>query len=109
MPKLIVISGPANSGKLAKAWEIAAADPELRFLHRDQVRVLFGRLIDESHLTHVIRSVAITLLESGYGVVTAAQNLSPTDFDMWNDVAKTTGSQFEWVSTLAPAVKERKQ
>ena len=102
MPRLVVVSGPPQTAKLTKAWEIAAADPDLRFLHRDQVRVLFGRLLDEAHLTRLLGDMAASLLYQGYGVVTAGQNLAPSDRAMWADIAQATGAELEWVQT-APA------
>ena len=99
MPRLVVISGEPNTAKLARAWAIAAEDPDLRFLHRDQVRVQFGRLLTESHLTGVMGDIAAALLSRGYGVVTAAQNLAPSDREMWDRVAVETGAQMEWVRT----------
>lgn len=98
-PRLVVISGPPNTAKLARAWEIAAADPDLRFLHRDQVRVLFGRLLDEGHLTQLLGDMAASMLDNGYGVVTAGQNLAESDRNMWTEVARLTGASLEWVST----------
>lgn len=87
------------SGKIARMWEIAAADPELRILHRDQIRVLPGRLLTEGDLTGVIGDMAAALLSRGYGVVTAAQNLAPSDRQMWDEVARETGAALEWVRT----------
>lgn len=106
MPRLVVVSGPAGSGKIAKAWAAAAPDPSLRFLHRDQVRVLFGRLIDEAHLTELIGVLAERLLSQGYGVVTAAQNQSPSDAALWSSIAQRTGAALEWIST-APLPVDR--
>jgi predicted kinase len=101
VPRLVVVSGPPNSGKLARAWEIAAADPELRFLHRDQVRVLFGRLIREDHLTLMLDAMAGCLLSQGYGVVTAGQNQAAADRALWHYTAMRTGATLEWVDTAS--------
>ena len=99
MPRLVVVSGPPNTAKLALAWAIAAEDPNLRFIHRDQVRVLFGRLLDESHLTRLLADMATSLLTAGYGVVTAGQNLAPSDRALWTGVAEGAQAELEWVST----------
>lgn len=99
MTRLVVVSGPANTAKLARAWEIAAADPNLRFLHRDQVRVLFGRLLDEAHLTRLLGDMAESLLRNGYGVVTAGQNLAPSDRAMWGGIAERSSAELEWITT----------
>lgn len=99
MTRLVVVSGPPQTAKLATAWQIAAADPDLRFLHRDQVRVLFGRLLDESHLTQLLGDMAASMLDNGYGVVTAGQNLAEADRNMWAEVARLTGASLEWIST----------
>jgi predicted kinase len=96
-PRLVVVSGPPSTAKLATAWAIAAADPSLRFLHRDQVRVLFGRLLTEGHLTRLLADMALCLLRQGYGVVTAGQNLLPSDRIMWEAVAMDAGAELEWV------------
>jgi len=99
MPRLVVVSGPPNTAKLAKAWEIAAADRELRLLLRDQLRVLMGRLIDESHLTLLLGAMAANLLANGYGVITAGQNLAPSDLQMWQEIADKAGVELEWIRT----------
>jgi hypothetical protein len=99
VPRLVVVSGPPATAKIAKAWEIAAADPDLRFLHRDQVRVLFGRLLDEAHLTRLLGDMASSLLASGYGVVTAGQNLAASDREMWERIGNHAGAPVEWVPT----------
>jgi predicted kinase len=96
-PRLVVISGPPNTAKIATAWAIAAEDPSLRFLHRDQVRVLFGRLLAEGHLSRLLADMALCLLRQGYGVVTAGQNLLPGDRIMWEAVAMDAGAELEWV------------
>jgi predicted kinase len=98
MPRLVVISGPANTGKMAKAWEIAAADPELRLLHRDQVRVLFGRSISEDALTDLMAEMAESLLCNGYGVITVSQNLQERDRDLWREVADLSFTDLEWIT-----------
>ena len=99
MTRLVVVGGPAGTAKLACAWSIAAEDPDLRFLHRDQVRVLFGRLLDEADLTRLLGDMAWSLLSRGYGVVTAGQNLAPSDRAQWERVAAETGATLEWIST----------
>jgi len=99
MPRLVVVSGPPNTAKLARAWEISAADRELRLLHRDQLRVLLGRLIDESHLTLLLGAMAANLLANGYGVITAGQNLAPSDLQMWQEVAAKADVELEWIRT----------
>lgn len=101
LTRLVVIAGPARSGKIARTWEIAAADPNLHVLHRDNVRVLFGRQIDEPDLTRLLGTMAWSLLSSGYGVVTTGQNLAPSDRAQWERVAAETGATLEWVQTEA--------
>jgi predicted kinase len=99
-PRLVVVYGDANTGKLAKAWQVAAADPAMRFLHRDQVRVLFGRLITEPQLTVMLYAMAKTLLSQGHSVVTAGQNLHQIDRDMWIRCGMETGAAVTFVEGL---------
>ena len=100
MPKLVVIAGPAGTGKLARMYEVAAPDPDMRLLHRDQVRVLFGRAISEGDLTQVMQAMVMVLLENGYNVVTVGQNLHEGDTHMWNEVAYLTKAQITWMEGI---------
>ena len=101
MSRLVIIHGPANSGKLAAMWATASADRDLRVLHRDQVRLLFGRLISEAHLTEIMGDMALGLLQRGYSVITCGQNETDDDARLWEWVAVEGRSTIEWCSGLA--------
>lgn len=101
MTRLVIIHGPANTGKMAELWSVAASDPDLRLIHRDQIRVLFGRTVDERTLTMTMASMAGTLLSNGYGVVTCGQNESNWDAQVWDGVALSSGATIEWRKGLS--------
>lgn len=101
MPRLIAIHGPQNSGKIARVWEEAAADPRAVIVHRDTLRVAFGRRMTEATLTALMADIAYRFLLSGHSVVTAAPDMTEGDRIMWANTARETGATVEWLSTVS--------
>lgn len=107
MARLVVIHGPANTGKIARVWEVAAEDAAMRIVHRDTVRVSFGRLLEEAHLSEVIADMVYALLARGYSVVTVSCAMQPQDARRWRWIAAEAGADLQWVETGVCSSLER--
>jgi predicted kinase len=104
MPRLIVISGPANTGKMPLARKLMADAPELALVHRDDIRRDLAATIDEGIITHVMGDMTRRLLKSGHPVVVCAWNMDKMDHDLWFDVARDAEAPLVWLDVRAPEV-----
>jgi hypothetical protein len=105
MKELIVIAGPANSGKYPLAKRLLDEDPRRLLVHRDPIRVALSNPCDEGDITTLMGGMAAVLLEQGYSVIACAWNLEPVDFLMWTEVAKLSRVPCRWLDTRNPEVQ----
>lgn len=99
MPRLVVVHGPQNSGKIARVWEVAASDPTMHIVHRDTLRVGFGRRVHEDTLTALMADVTFRFLVAGHSVVTAMPDMTEKDRIMWSRLASEASASVEWIDT----------
>lgn len=97
MQRLVVIAGPANSGKYPLAQKLCAADPSLLLVHRDTIRSGLVNKTNEGQITHLMGVMAEKLLGWGYSVCACAWNLEHSDHIMWDEVAAQSGVKLEWI------------
>lgn len=102
MPRLIVISGPPNSGKLPLALKLCHDDPSLILVHRDRLRDAVVNRLDEWCMTLAMADLARGLLMRRVGVVCCAWNMEPADRTLWQGVAVETGAELVWLDTRTP-------
>jgi predicted kinase len=102
--RLVVIAGPANSGKMPLAQTLVGKDRNLLMVHRDQIRSSLANPIHETDLTLALVEMVNALLALGLDVVTVAQNLHPDDQERWRDLADKRGAELQWLDTREPDV-----
>lgn len=104
MPRLVIVAGPANSGKMPLARRLMSEDPSLVMVHRDTIRASLITLDDESLITRLMGRIASDLLDAGHSVIVCAWNMEPADADLWNGLAKDAGIKAEWFDVRDPDV-----
>jgi predicted kinase len=104
MPRLVVISGPANSGKMPLAKRLMAEDPGLICVHRDYLRTSFVNQVDEWHITALMADLARGILRMGLSPIAVAWNMEPVDRELWADVASEAQVRMEWLDVREPHV-----
>lgn len=104
MPRLVVVAGPANSGKMPLARRLMSEDPSLVMVHRDTIRASLITLDDESLITRLMGRIASDLLDAGHSPIICAWNMAPTDAALWNGLAEDAGIKAEWFDVRDPAV-----
>jgi hypothetical protein len=104
MKRLVVISGPANSGKMPLARRLCVNDPRLLLVHRDHIREGLINEVAEGTITHLMAEMAKRLLNWDYSVCACAWNLEHTDHLIWDEVALETGATLEWLDVREPDV-----
>ncbi|HEV7255739.1 MAG TPA: AAA family ATPase [Mesorhizobium sp.] len=104
MKRLIVISGPANTGKMPLARKLMADAPELALVHRDDIRRDLCATVDEGVVTHLMGEMARLLLGVGYPVIVCAWNLQKSDHDLWFEIARDTDAPIVWLDVRAREV-----
>lgn len=102
--RLIVISGPANSGKMPLARKLMADDPGLCLVHRDDLRRDLMAKVDEAHITMLMGDLTRRLLMYGHPVVVCAWNLERMDADLWIEIAHATATPLVWLDVRTPEV-----
>jgi len=106
MPRLVVIAGPACSGKMPLCRKLMSEDAALLPVHRDYLRTALeteGKA-DEAVLTQIMGDAARRLLLAGHSVIAVAWNLEPMDRAMWTDVAFGAGVPMEWLGVRRPEI-----
>lgn len=102
--RLVVICGPANSGKLPLAKRMMADDPRLVLVHRDSLRDALVTPVDEWVITLAMRDIARQLMVNGYPVLVCAWNLDPEDKELWAELADIAGLDMEWLDVRDPMI-----
>lgn len=106
--RLVVISGPANSGKLPLAKALMEKNPELVLVHRDALRDAIVTKVDEWTVTQAMGALTGVLLNAGHPVVVCAWNLEPQDRDLWVRISGSYAeAPLEWLDTRKPEVHAR--
>jgi predicted kinase len=103
--RLIVIAGPACSGKMPLARALMEQDPSLVLVHRDALRDAFVARFDEWILTVVMADIVDRLLLYGQNVITVSWNLTRDDRRLWKSIAKKyhyDRLELEWLDTRTP-------
>ena len=104
MPRLVVVAGPANSGKMPLARRLMSEDASLVMVHRDTIRASLITLDDENLITRLMGRLASDLLEAGHSVICCAWNMEPADADLWNGLAESAGIKAEWFDVRRPEI-----
>lgn len=102
--KLVVISGPANTGKMPLARRLAAENPELKIVHRDDLRRMFLNPVDEAVISWAMYDLARRLLHCGHSPLIVAWNLERIDRMMWRRLSMSEDVPLEWMDIREPAV-----
>jgi len=104
MARLVVIAGPANSGKMPLARRLLTEDPDLVLVHRDHLRASFEAKLDEWDITLLMADLVEGILGLGRSPVVAAWNLDPADKELWEATAKAHLVKLEWMDVREPKV-----
>lgn len=102
--KVVVISGPANTGKMPLARKLAADHSEYKIVHRDDLRRMFVNEVGEGVITLAMYEVAKELLRNGHTPLLVAWNLEPVDRRLWADLADGHEVRLEWLDITRPEV-----
>ncbi|ORE90985.1 AAA family ATPase [Aurantimonas sp. 22II-16-19i] len=102
--RLVVVSGPANSGKMPLARRLMADDLSLMCVHRDDIRAALVNPLDEGQITLCMGALAGMLLSLGLSAIVVAWNLEPADRDLWTRIAADHGVPMEWMDVRDPSV-----
>lgn len=104
MSRLVVVAGPANSGKMPLARELMKADPDLILVHRDFLRTSFESQVDEWHITLLMADLARGIIRIERSPIIVAWNLEQSDEMLWHRMAVEFGRRIEWLDTRNPRV-----
>lgn len=104
MPRLVVVAGPANSGKMPLARRLMSEDPSLVMVHRDTIRASLITLDDESLITRLMGHIASDLLDAGHSVIVCAWNMEKSDEHLWTNIARNAGVALEWMDVRCPEI-----
>lgn len=102
--RLVVIAGPANSGKMPLARKLMQDDETLALVHRDDLRTVLGTQIDEWHITLLMAALTRSLLSFGRDVVVCAWNMDISDWHLWQGIATEFSAKMEWLDVRKPEV-----
>lgn len=103
--KLVVIAGPANSGKMPLGRRLLAEDCDLWLVHRDHLRdSLEINHPDEWHITTLMGDLARGILRLGKSPLIVAWNLEPIDRALWIGIASEFDVECRWLDVREPEV-----
>jgi predicted kinase len=102
--RLVVIAGPASSGKHRLARHMCA-EQGLLLLSRDATRQMVVTPIPEWLVTYAVADLAKALIERGANVCVVGFNMEDWDHKLWAEVAQATGAELEWMDTRDPAIQ----
>jgi predicted kinase len=102
--RLVIVAGPANSGKMPLARRLIADDPSLALVHRDDLRSALAAKLDEWHITLLMASLVRQLLSLGHNVIVCAWNLERADWNLWLGLATEHSAEMEWLDVREPDV-----
>jgi len=103
-PHLIVIAGPANTGKMPLARDLMERNPQLVCVHRDTIRDSLIAKVDECVITRIMGDTARQLIRAGYPVIAVAWNMEQIDRLMWEWIAADAGVPVLWLDVRHPNV-----
>ena len=106
MVRLVVIAGPANTGKLPLARKLCADDPGLLLIHRDHIREGLRNPLDEWEITLLMHAMSKYLLAHGHSICICAWNLELSDNLLWHALAGEAGAEMQWLDVRRPTVRE---
>jgi predicted kinase len=92
---LYIMSGLPGSGKSTTANEIVENTGAI-LVSRDELRVSYRNLPDESHLSQALGNNVKFFLERGYDVVVDSWNLEVWDEKLWTEMARRFGATLSW-------------
>lgn len=105
MLELVVIAGPANSGKMPLARRLLGENPLLVLVHRDHLRASFEiNTPDEWEITLLMGSLAGGLLTLSMSPLVVAWNLEQSDRDLWTTISKDHMVPLRWLDVRRPEV-----
>jgi hypothetical protein len=104
MTRLVVVAGPANSGKMPLAKKLLQAEPDLVCVHRDYLRDSFINQLDEWHITVLMADLAAGILRLQRSPIVVAWNMEPSDRELFGNVAADAGVRLEWLDVREPWV-----
>lgn len=104
MARLVVVAGPANTGKMPLARRLMSEDPSLALVHRDDLRRDLSAKLYEWHITLVMAAIVRCLLSLGGNVIVCAWNMEPEDRMVWDGLAAEHSAGLEWFDVRQPEV-----
>ena len=104
MRRLVVIAGPANTGKMPLARKLMAEDPDLLLVHRDYLRDSLHNQLDEGYITLLMGDLARGILRLGRSPIVVAWNLESFDWYLWHQVAQEFNVPINWLDVREPHV-----
>lgn len=105
MTRLIVISGPANTGKMPLARELQRIDQNLCIVHRDDIRAMLNAPCDEWNITLMMGDITGRLLAAKKPAIVCAWNLEKEDMLLWMETAHKYSVPLVWLDVRASEVK----
>lgn len=104
MKRLVIVAGPACSGKMPLARSLMQKDDDLVLVHRDFLRASFESKIDEAYITLLMGDLARGILRLGRSPIVVAWNLEQFDRDLWGEISDDFLVPLEWLDTREPKV-----
>ena len=104
MQAVVVIAGPANSGKMPLARKLLAENAYLVLVHRDHLRTSFEAQVDEWDITLLMAALARGILKIGRSPLIVAWNLEHADRKLWTEIALHFDVDLIWHDTRDPNV-----
>jgi predicted kinase len=103
--RIVVVAGPASSGKMPLARRLLAGDPTLVLVHRDHLRTSFeNSALDEWQITLLMSDVAEGILHLQLSPLVVAWNMHPADKKLWTTMANAYDAPLEWLDVREPHV-----
>jgi hypothetical protein len=103
--RLVVIAGPANSGKMPLARRLLQGDDNLVLVHRDHLRDSFENpALHEWQITLLMARLASGILKLCLSPLVCAWNLHPDDRELWQGLAEEHEATLEWLDVREPWV-----
>lgn len=102
--RLVVIAGPACSGKMPLARSLMQQDSDLVLVHRDNLRASLEAKVDEAHITLLMGELARGILRLGRSPIIVAWNLEQFDLDLWSSIAGKCRVPMMWLDVRWPDV-----
>lgn len=105
MQRLVVISGPANSGKMPLARKLLVEDPDLILVHRDHLRASFEiNQPTEGQITFLMGEFVRGILQLQRSTIVVAWNLERSDRELWWSISENHGVPLQWLDVREPQV-----